>query len=211
MGFNSPEDYSVVPLGKWMGKPLHVFDVIESTNDAAMKYAEQGAQEGTVVIADAQTMGRGRQGKVWYAPAGKGLWFSVVLRPKCAPSVAPELTVVAGEAVRDAVLAVTKISLTIKPPNDLLWSGKKVCGILTESSVKGDRLEHVVVGVGVNVNMTEEDFPQDLKGFAGSLQMAVGQPVSRASLLGVILKTLEQHYENWQNTPLPPLPHKGGG
>ncbi len=182
-----------------LGKPLHVYQEIGSTNDEAMKLAISGAVEGTMVIAETQTHGRGRQGGKWFSPPGAGLWFSVVLRPACAPSQAPLLTQVAAQAIREAVERVTGIGLEIKYPNDLLWQGKKVCGILTESSVKGERVEFVIVGIGINTNMDEGDFPDTLRSSAASLRMALGRDVAGSQLLEAVLGSFEAAYESWRS------------
>ena len=195
------EDFSQMgqsPATNWMGKTIYAFHEIESTNDTAAKYASEGVAEGTVVIADAQTKGRGRQGGKWFSPPGVGLWCSIILRPACTPAQAPLLTQVAAGAVQEAVQKLCGIRLEIKYPNDLMWLRRKVCGILTESSGKGHVLDWVVVGIGLNVNVNNEDFPLELQALSTSLNMAVGAPVSRPKLFGLILRSFELRYEEWR-------------
>jgi BirA family transcriptional regulator, biotin operon repressor / biotin---[acetyl-CoA-carboxylase] ligase len=148
--------------------------------------------EGAVAVAEEQSEGRGRLGRSWQAPAGTSVLVSVLLRPPVEPSRLPELTVVAGGAVAQAIAEVTGIDPVIKFPNDVLVGGRKVAGILAESS-EG----RVVLGIGVNVNQTAEQLPADTETEPTSLRIEHGEPVDRPALLAAILRQLERAYDSW--------------
>jgi BirA family transcriptional regulator, biotin operon repressor / biotin---[acetyl-CoA-carboxylase] ligase len=148
--------------------------------------------EGAVAVAEEQSEGRGRLGRVWHAPPRTSVLVSVLLRPEIEPSRLPELSLVAGGAVAEAIADVTGIDPAIKFPNDLLVGGKKVAGILAESS-EG----RVVLGVGVNANQTAEELPVDAQTPPTSLRVELGEPVDRAALLAAILLRLESAYDRW--------------
>ncbi len=152
-----------------------------------------GEAEGAVVAADEQTAGRGRLGREWEAPKGTGLLFSIVLTPSVEPERLPELTVVAAEAVCAAISLQTRLSASVKPPNDVLVGGRKVAGILAEAA--GGR---VVLGVGVNVSQTAAQLPEDTRRPATSLALD-GTAVERGELLAAILEQLERRYDRWIN------------
>jgi len=170
---------------------VHYFRT-DSTNSVALHLAAKGVAHGTVVLAEEQTAGRGRFGRSWYSEKSSGIYASVVLRPPLAPSAAPVLTLMAGVAAHEALEAVTGLAVDIRWPNDLLVSGKKVSGILTEMSAELDRLHAVVLGIGININHRE--MPADLKSIATSLRIAGGKIYSRANILVMLLKELERHY-----------------
>jgi BirA family biotin operon repressor/biotin-[acetyl-CoA-carboxylase] ligase len=151
-----------------------------------------GDAEGTVAVAEEQTEGRGRLGRAWQAPAGTGVLVSVLLRPAVPPPALPGLTLVAGRAVADAIEEVTGVAPTIKLPNDVLLNGRKVAGILAESS---EGL--VVLGVGVNANQSAAQLPANVQTEATSLAIELGRPVGRAELLAAILAHLERAYDRW--------------
>jgi BirA family transcriptional regulator, biotin operon repressor / biotin---[acetyl-CoA-carboxylase] ligase len=148
--------------------------------------------EGTVAVADEQTEGRGRLGRSWHAPPGTSVLVSVLLRPSVDPPQLPELSLVSGGAVAEAIAGVTGIEPAIKFPNDVLIGGRKVAGVLAESS-EG----RVVLGIGVNVNQTKEQLPADADTEATSLRVELGEPVDRAELLAAILEQLERAYDAW--------------
>jgi BirA family biotin operon repressor/biotin-[acetyl-CoA-carboxylase] ligase len=173
---------------------LHYFKT-DSTNTVAMALASKGAEHGTVVVAEEQTAGRGRLGRVWHSEKSTGIYVSVILRPPLAPSAAPMLTLMAGVAVHEAVRIAAGVTADIRWPNDVLVGGKKVCGILTEMSAELDRLHAVVLGIGINVNHRE--MPDELKAIATSLRMETGKTVSRALVLVTLLKELEKHYQTF--------------
>jgi BirA family biotin operon repressor/biotin-[acetyl-CoA-carboxylase] ligase len=173
-----------------LGQVLHAYEEIGSTSDRAKELAEEGAEHGEVVIAESQTAGRGRRGRVWVSPPRRNLYFSVVLRPELPPSRAPELTLVASLAICDA-LRQAGVPAGIKWPNDVLVSGRKIAGVLTELAAEPERVHWVVVGAGVNVNARREDFPDDLRDQATSVLIERGQPAPRALLAAACFTALE--------------------
>jgi BirA family biotin operon repressor/biotin-[acetyl-CoA-carboxylase] ligase len=168
---------------------------VGSTNDVARRIAESGAREGTVVLADEQTRGRGRRGRCWTAPAGTSLLFSVILRPSIAPQQYQRLTMACSLATADSIEDRLGLKTGLKWPNDVLIQGKKVAGILTELHTKGEDLIHAVVGVGLNVNV---DFTEPqvsfLKEQATSLAQECGSAVSREEVLACVLNHMEARY-----------------
>lgn len=188
-----PEDIGARLLPeRTVGHPILVFAETASTNDMAARLAGQAVEEGVVVFAESQTAGRGRHGRSWISPAGKGLWFTLLLRPKLPPSSASRLTVMAGVAVATALRRATGLPLRIKWPNDLLCRGKKLAGILTELGIEEDRLLHALLGVGVDVNLEADDFPKELRGTATSLKLEAGRSFCRAPLAAEMLRELEK-------------------
>jgi BirA family biotin operon repressor/biotin-[acetyl-CoA-carboxylase] ligase len=156
--------------------------------------ARDGVKEGAVVFAEAQTKGRGRLGRKWMSPTHKGLWFSILLRPDLRPQETTQLTVASATALRRAIKTVTGLSAQIKWPNDLLIGGKKVVGILTEMSAEVDRVRHVILGIGVDVNQDAAEFPAELRKIATSLKIEAGKEISRAELAAEILRELDFDY-----------------
>ena len=164
---------------------IHRFETCSSTNDVAKEMALRGAPEGTVVVADEQTAGRGTKGRSWHSPKGKGLSLSVVLRP--ASAKLSLLPLAAGLAVREAVERSHGLSARLRWPNDIVWEGKKLGGILCESGFLGNRPEYAILGVGLNVDQELDDFPEDLRGLAVSVRMACRRPADGAALLRLLL------------------------
>lgn len=196
---NSPDalhaDDLLARLGgttKVIGRDIRVFEETTSTNDVIEKLARDGVKEGAVVFAESQTKGRGRLGRKWSSPTHKGLWLSILLRPKLSPQETTQLTVASATALRRAIKKVTGVAADIKWPNDLLIDGKKVVGILTEMSAEVDRVRHVILGIGVDVNQT--DFPPELRAIATSLKAEAGEEISRAELAVEILRELDFDY-----------------
>jgi BirA family biotin operon repressor/biotin-[acetyl-CoA-carboxylase] ligase len=171
-----------------------VFEETTSTNDVIEKLARDGVKEGVVVFAESQTRGRGRLGRKWMSPAHKGLWFSILLRPELSPQETTQLTVASATALRRAIQNVTGFTAEIKWPNDLLIGGKKVAGILTEMSAEVDRVRHVILGIGVDVNQDAAEFPPELRKIATSLKIEAGEEISRAELAVEILRELDFDY-----------------
>jgi BirA family biotin operon repressor/biotin-[acetyl-CoA-carboxylase] ligase len=180
--------------GRVIGRDIRVFEQTTSTNDVVEKLARDGVKEGVVVFAESQTSGRGRLGRKWLSPPRKGLWFSVLLRPKLRPVEITQLTVASATALRRAIQAQTNLAPGIKWPNDILVGGKKVAGILTELHAEVDRVDYVILGIGVDVNLETADFPPDLRATVTSLRLAAGKPVQRAELAVAILSELERDY-----------------
>ncbi len=182
-------------LTKYLGKELYCYDEIGSTNETAMKLAGTNTEEGAVVIAEKQNSGKGRLNRKWLSPAGAGLWFSVILRPRIAPRQATDLTFVAGLALVQALHNFTGLEAGLKWPNDIFLDGKKVCGILTEINAGPDLVRHMALGIGINVNMSKAAFPAEIKDSATSLSLAAGREISRLGLLKEVLGQLEEKYE----------------
>jgi BirA family biotin operon repressor/biotin-[acetyl-CoA-carboxylase] ligase len=168
------------------GGRVHWFDEVTSTNDVAARLAEQGAGEGTIVIADAQSAGRGRMGRTWVSPSGAGLYVSVVLRP--ASAWAPLVTVGAGVAIAEGIAEATGLDPALKWPNDLYVSDRKLGGILAEAGSSGGHVEHVVLGFGVN--LMGAAYPPDIAARATSLEEELGRPIDRGTLLVACLAAL---------------------
>ena len=179
----------------WIGHRLESFDVIGSTNTTAMQMAEEGAVHGTLVVADRQDSGKGRRGRSWMMPAGIAIAMSIVLKPEeLLPGNAPMLTLVSALAVVRAMKEQTGLDAMIKWPNDIVINGKKVCGMLTEMSTQIDYINHIVVGIGINVLHTAEDFSPDVAAVATSLAMELGRPVSRPALAAALIGELDRLY-----------------
>ena len=179
---------------KIIGRDIHVFEETTSTNDVVEKLARDGVREGVVVFAESQTRGRGRLGRKWVSPARKGLWFSILLRPQLRPQETTQLTVATATALRRAIHAETNLPVEIKWPNDILISGKKVAGILTEMSAELDRVRHVIPGIGLDVNQDVDEFSPELRKIATSLKIEKGESFSRAALAAAILHELDEEY-----------------
>ena len=180
---------------KRLGTSILFCHEITSTNEWAKELATYGAQEGTVVIAETQTKGRGRLDREWLSPVG-GLWFSLILRPKLHPADAVKLTFVAGLAVTEVLHEIFGLDAETKWPNDVLVNGKKICGVLTEMNTTGESVNFVVVGIGVNANFdVEKAFPKELIGVATSLENEVRRKVGLEELFRCLLEKLENLYE----------------
>lgn len=177
-----------------IGRRLEIVQQTASTNADAARLAEAGAAEGTVVIADAQTAGKGRRGRVWSSPAGVNLYCSVVLRPPVMPQEAPQLTFLSAVATARAIAQCAGCSAQIKWPNDILIDGKKVAGLLNEMTAETDCVNFVVLGIGVNLNMTADQFPADLRYPATSLLLESGQPLLRSRFAACLLNELDRLY-----------------
>jgi BirA family biotin operon repressor/biotin-[acetyl-CoA-carboxylase] ligase len=175
-----------------LGRRIHHFEEVESTNDEAHRLAEQGALHGEVVTAEVQTRGRGRRGRSWVAPAGKSLTFSVILRPTLEPSRAPEITLVAAVAVAEAARHLGAGGTRIKWPNDLDCKGRKLAGLLAELRAEGERVRHIVLGIGFNVSLHPADLPEDLRSSATSLLIESGEQKPRPVVCAAILEHLEE-------------------
>lgn len=180
---------------EWAGEKILSFAEIDSTNNEAKRQAEAGAGHGMLAVSEVQTAGRGRMGRPWSSPAGSGIWMSLLLRPPLAPIQASGLTLVMALAVREAIVTMTGTDCGIKWPNDIVSEGRKVCGILTEMSAEPDRINHVVIGVGINV--TDDSFPEEIRDRAISIWQICGQKIRRAELIAEILKSFECFYDRY--------------
>jgi len=180
---------------KRIGNYIQFFEEVESTNDVAFRLAESGVPEGTVVIADCQTKGKGRLKRQWQSPPGCNIYTSIVLRPAIDPVYAPHITLMTGVAVADLLSGYCPENVTLKWPNDVHIRGKKVCGVLTEmsaSTAKG--VDFIIVGIGINVNMGRVDFEESFRDTATSLKEEVGREISRLDLTVKLFDNLEYLY-----------------
>lgn len=183
---------------KTMGQTIYFYEETDTTNNRARELALEGAPEGTLVVAEKQTAGRGRRGKVWESPLGTGIWMSLVLRPQIMPAEASVLTLLCGLATAEAIEAETGLSAGIKWPNDILINGKKAVGILTEMDCEMSEVHFVIPGIGINVNTAS--FPPEIAEIATSLYLECGKTVSRRRLVHKVLERLEEHYETFLRT-----------
>jgi BirA family biotin operon repressor/biotin-[acetyl-CoA-carboxylase] ligase len=182
-----------LPAGRLAGA-LHAFRTVDSTQTVCRRLGDQGAPEGTVVLADSQRVGRGQRGRTWTAPPGTGLLVSCLLRPPLPPAHWPELTLLAAGAVVEAVAALTPLRPSVRAPNDVYVEGRKLAGILAESVVGAAPL--VLLGIGVNVSQRPDDWPPDLRGRAVSLA-ELGAIVPRPALLAELLRRLASRYDGF--------------
>ena len=180
---------------------LEAFESLDSTNTYLKKRAAGGAPEGTVVIANAQTAGRGRMGRSFASAPGLGIYLSMLLRPSTEAECVQSLTAGTAVAVCRAVERVCGVAPGIKWINDLFLKGKKICGILCESSVKSGSAEYVVLGIGLNVITRPQDFPEERRGTAGSLYSQTGIVYERGKLISAMISELSAMYEAWKTDP----------
>jgi BirA family biotin operon repressor/biotin-[acetyl-CoA-carboxylase] ligase len=179
---------------KVIGQKIHYFKEVTSTNDVAKELAALRAKEGTIVIAEIQTSGRGRLGRSWLSPKG-GVWLSVILRPEVKAKDVFKITFLTAVAVAKTIRKMFKLNAEIEWPNDVLINGKKVCGILTETSIRGETVDSVIVGVGINANVDLNLFPNNLKKTVTTLASEVKMEVDREKFLHALLKELEAYYK----------------
>ena len=177
-----------------IGREIIVLDQAGSTNDAILQIANANSKEGLVVFAEHQTAGRGQRGNRWESAAGKGLWFSILLRPRIDLASSPQLTAWAAEAVSNAIQNEFSLTATIKPPNDVQIDGAKVAGVLVEMRAQQNAPHLAIAGIGVNVNQSREDFPKELQSRAISLAMALGKQINRQSFAVALLRKLDRTY-----------------
>ena len=182
---------------EWLGNRIYYEAEIDSTNTKAMKLAEEGAPHGTIVVTDHQN-GRGRRGRTWESPAGEAIAMTFLLRPKIDPNNASMLTLIAAMAVARGIEDETGLKAGIKWPNDVIINRKKVSGILTEMSAQADYVNHIVVGIGINVHIDE--FPEELKNIATSIFLELGIKINRAALIERICEYFEAYFEVFLQT-----------
>ena len=182
---------------KWAGKTVHFAREIDSTNLWIKRLAKEGASEGTLALAEFQSAGRGRLGRSWEVPEGTSVMMSILLRPKFEPQYAPTLTLVMGMAVAKAVKNLG-FDVSIKWPNDVVVSHKKICGILTEMGVRDGKIDYAVIGVGINVNIRE--FPEEMADKATSLYLESGKEFDRSQIPGLVMEAFEKYYEKFAAT-----------
>ena len=182
---------------KWAGKTVHFARETDSTNLWIKRLAKEGASEGTLALAEFQSAGRGRLGRSWEVPEGTSVMMSILLRPKFEPQYAPTLTLVMGMAVAKAVKNLG-FDVSIKWPNDVVVSHKKICGILTEMGVRDGKIDYAVIGVGINVNIRE--FPEEMADKATSLYLESGREFDRNQIPGLVMEAFEEYYEKFAAT-----------
>lgn len=182
----------------FIGQEIRTYETLGSTNQEAKKLALEGLRDGTVVIANEQTAGKGRRGRSWVSPPGTGIWMTLLLRPDIQPQHASMVTLVAGLAVCEVIREVTGLEAEIKWPNDIVLNGKKICGLLTEMNSEIDYINFVVIGIGINVNVA--GFPDELEGIATSLLLEGGQTYERKVLVKRILERFEKYYKLYLET-----------
>lgn len=183
----------------WVAKEVLYFDTIDSTNTKAQELAEKGYPSGTLVVADKQDSGKGRRGRSWVSPSGTGIFMTLMIKPDINPNNASMLTLVAALAVAKAITSVTGEEALIKWPNDIVVNGKKVCGILTEMNAQFDYINHIVVGIGINVH--NESFPEEISQMASSLLIeAGGKRFHRAQIIAETMSYFEQYYDIFLKT-----------
>ncbi|HZG60243.1 MAG TPA: biotin--[acetyl-CoA-carboxylase] ligase [Anoxybacillus sp.] len=180
-----------------LGRHIYYEEEVTSTQKIAHKLAYEGAPEGTLVVAERQTAGRGRLARTWFSPKGTGIWMSLILRPAIPPQKAPQLTLLAAVAVAQGIQEVTGLIPDIKWPNDILINGKKAVGILTELQAESERIHSVIIGIGINVNQQAEQFPEEIQQIATSLALEKGERINRAELIKAILLKLETLYRQY--------------
>ena len=182
---------------KWAGKTVHFARETDSTNLWIKRLAKEGASEGPLALAEFQSAGRGRLGRSWEVPEGTSVMMSILLRPKFEPQYAPTLTLVMGMAVAKAVKSLG-FDVSIKWPNDVVVSHKKICGILTEMGVRDGKIDYAVIGVGINVNIKE--FPEEMADKATSLYLESGKEFDRSQIPGLVMEAFEEYYEKFAAT-----------
>jgi len=190
-GYDISSDLGTKVIGK---KAIHYYDTIGSTNDRAYELAEEGEEEGALVIAESQTSGRGRIGRKWVSPKAGGVYMSLILRPDAETDEIPAITLIAAIAIIRAIKKTAGVDARMKWPNDILAEGKKVCGILTEIKAQPDRIDFLILGVGVNVNTPREKLPLE----GTSLKIVKSVPIERTELVKRILEEFESDYTRFQ-------------
>jgi BirA family biotin operon repressor/biotin-[acetyl-CoA-carboxylase] ligase len=194
--------------GSFIGKNIYYEEKVDSTNTLARELSVKGVKNGSVVISDYQEKGRGRNGKIWTSPCGCNIYMSIILKPKFSPEVAQGMTILAAVSVADAIAEVASLKPQIKWPNDILIGSKKVSGILTEMSTQNMIIEHIIVGIGINVNAEENDMEDGIKNIATSLLIESKKTdgftglLNRNKLITSILNKFDKYYEMFLSTGL---------
>jgi BirA family biotin operon repressor/biotin-[acetyl-CoA-carboxylase] ligase len=178
----------------FIGREIHYFEKLSSTNTSAKQQARKGAKEGTTIIAETQTQGRGRLKRPWISPRG-GIWLSVILRPATPVADVPKITLTAAVAVARTLRKMFGLKAEIKWPNDVLIDSKKVCGILTEATLKEKTVDFAIVGIGINANFPRDVLPKELQTAATTLKEALKRDIDQEKLVCILLKELEDRYK----------------
>lgn len=191
--------------GHRLGNVIHHYDVVDSTQVIAKQLAEEGAAEGTVVLAEQQVKGKGRLGRHWHSPYAKGIWMSVILRPQIPIQLAPQLTLLTAVALCRAMRTYSGLEIGIKWPNDLLYQGKKLSGILLESSAEDQMLKYVIAGIGIDANLSAHDYDEQLALKATSLRLLMGKEIDRTELIQLFLTEWELIMEIYERSGFRPI------
>lgn len=194
--------------GKFIGHPLYYYEEIGSTNDEAFHLGVAGAPEGTVLIAESQMAGKGRMQRVWYSPPGANIYTSIILRPMFEAPRAPQISIAAGVAVAEILEDYCPGKVRLKWPNDVLIEGKKICGILAQMKMSGGDIDFIVVGIGMNINLSYEQFPKDIQKIATSLSIETGREISRADLIIHLYENVAKWYRELAQYGFDPVREK---
>ena len=204
MPFNKIEIASNLKTS-YIGKTVSFHASLNSTNDTTKELAAHGAEQGFAVVADSQKKGKGRLGRRWESPAGVNIYTSIILRPNILPVFAPQLTLVSAVAAAETISGYLKKAPNVKWPNDILINSKKVAGILTEMNSEMDRINFIVIGIGVNVNMTKKMFPEELRQIATSLKEETGRDISRIDFIQTLYLNMERWYKEYLKNGFEPV------
>ncbi|MBA7595393.1 Bifunctional ligase/repressor BirA [subsurface metagenome] len=202
-----PQEIQIGLSTNYIGKEIYYFPKLKSTNIIAKEKAlhrAEGIDEGTLIIAERQSAGKGRLGREWFSPVG-GIWLSIILYPQLSPSYISRITLMTAVAAVKAIKICTQIESQIKWPNDILINEKKVCGIMTEMSAELDIINWVVVGIGINVNIDHRDFPEDIQENTISLKEASDKEVLRVKLVKTFLQGFEKYYKKLKRKEFPSI------
>jgi BirA family transcriptional regulator, biotin operon repressor / biotin---[acetyl-CoA-carboxylase] ligase len=195
-----PELLSLAKLNEWLhtqrfAREVRLLNEVDSTQNEAQRWAEAGAPEGALVIAEQQLSGRGRMGRSWVSPYTKGIWMSLILRPSTPIHCAPQLTLLTAVALCRSLRRTTELEIGIKWPNDLLIDGRKISGILLESAAEDERIKYIIAGIGISVNLDPSDYPEELLNRATSLAIQAGRKFSREAVIADFMLEWEQLYD----------------
>jgi len=204
---SAPDILSSTEIGyklktKIIGRKIHSFNTVKSTNEIAGELADKGAVEGTIVTAEKQTLGKGRLGRSWHSPEKLGIYVSIILRPKFPPEKAPGLSIMSALAVAETLSDCGVKNVSIKWPNDVLINNKKTAGVLTELSAEKNKINHVIVGIGINVKQSETDFPSNIRESATSIQSESKKTFARVELFQKLLRSFEKEYQLYRKSQL---------
>lgn len=207
---SSPDRVNAANIQKYLqtttyGRNIEYYESCGSTQNLAHDGAQAGAPDGTLIISEEQTAGKGRLSRPWNSAAQKGIWMSLIVRPSLMPQQAPQMTLVAAVAIVRAIENIAGIEATIKWPNDIMLNSRKITGILTELQSEPDRVKAIILGIGMNVNQDEEDFPLELKEIATSLKIACGRHIDRAKLIAEILGFIELYTKMYEKHGFGPI------
>lgn len=181
--------------GKFIGHQIYYYEEIDSTNDEAFRLGLAGAPEGTALIANCQSAGKGRMQRVWHSPAGENIYTSIILRPNIESARAPQISILAGVAVAEVLDSYCPDRIELKWPNDVMIEGKKVCGILSQMKTAASEVDFIVLGMGINVNISYSQFPKEICNLATSLAMETGREISRQELIISLYENLAKWYK----------------